>query len=414
MNVCGIVAEYNPFHNGHLYHLQQAIQTANADYTVVVMSGNFVQRGTPALMDKYTRAQAALKCGADLVLELPVCYACGSAEYFAGGAVSLLDKLGAVTHLCFGSECGDISLLSGGAEILANEPEYYRETLRAKVKSGLSFPAARTETLLSLYPELSPILPQLSSPNNILGLEYMKALLRRNSAIRPLTVTRTGSSYHDSAINGQMSSATAIRQALCQGSSLDDLSHQIPAQALEIFNQYFAHNTVISPDDLSIPLHYKLISEQYSGYSSYMDVSEDLSDRIRRSLHRFTSFSQFCDQLKTKELTLSRISRCMLHILLNITKDEVNQYINNGDYTVYARILGFRQNALPLLGEISQKASIPLVSKLADADRILDESALHMLKQDICRNDIYASLLASKKRTAMKNEYQTPIIILRD
>ena len=148
MKIAGIIAEYNPFHNGHKYHIEQTRKITGADFIIVVMSGNFTQRGTPAIMDKYSRARMALENGADMVLELPSCYACGSAEYFADGAIALLDKLGCVDYVCFGSECGDIELLRPIAEILATEPENYSEMLRAELKSGATFPRARNRALI--------------------------------------------------------------------------------------------------------------------------------------------------------------------------------------------------------------------------------------------------------------------------
>ena len=197
MKVNGIVAEYNPFHNGHAYQMKHAKEATGADYTIIVMSGNFMQRGAPALLDKFTRAKMALECGADLVLELPTCYAASSAEFFAKGSVALFDKLGVTTNLCFGSECGNIDTLSRIAEIFYTEPEPYVESLRCNLKKGMSFPIARTWALLQYAPSLSDDKDVLSSPNNILGIEYLKALMSRNSKIVPFTTTRVGADYHD-------------------------------------------------------------------------------------------------------------------------------------------------------------------------------------------------------------------------
>lgn len=412
MNVCGIIAEYNPFHSGHQFHLDNAVKQTNADYTIVVMSGEFVQRGTPAIMDKYARAEAALCCGADLVLQLPTYYAAGSAEFFSSGAVSLLDKLGVVTHLCFGSECGDTGLLSKLANIYVHEPQEFQDSLRVKLKSGLSFPVARAAALLEVYPEFSASLSVLSSPNNILGIEYIKALLKRGSSIEPLTITRSGAGYHDRELDSSFSSATAIRHAIENGISPEHLQTQIPTEVTTVYDRYFADSKPVFLDDFSGLLYYKLLLEQNAGYASYMDVSEDLSDRIRKNLYQFTSFSDFCNLLKTKEITYSRICRCLLHILLNIKKDTLYKYVHELDYVPYARILGFRKSATPLLGEISRKASIPLISKLANADKILEGAALDMLKEDIRIRDIYNSVRSRKSKSPTPNEYSTPIVII--
>lgn len=412
MNVCGIIAEYNPFHNGHEYHLKKAVEQTNADFTVVVMSGNFVQRGAPAIIDKHFRTEAALRCGVDLVLELPAFYATASAEYFAAGAVSLLDKLGAVTHLCFGSECGDLTLLEKIAQVYADEPDNFKEILRQKAKAGVSFPAARAAALIDLFPEFHSSVSTLSSPNNILGIEYIKALKKCNSTILPVTIPRSGSGYHDRELTHTLSSATAIRQSIELEGSTKIPASQLPSAAAEIYEKYFADSAPVFSDDISALLHYKLICQQNTGYSEYLDISEDLSDRIQKNVYRFTSFSCFCDLLKTREITYSRISRCLLHILLDIRKADVSMYVNELSYTPYARILGFRKDAAPLLKEISSHTQIPLISKLADAHKILTEPQMDMLRKDIMISHIYSSIRAEKKPGVMQNEYTTPIVIL--
>jgi predicted nucleotidyltransferase len=234
MLVNGIIAEYNPFHNGHQYHMNVAKEHTGADYTIVVMSGNFVQRGAPALLDKFKRAEMALRGGADLVLELPAYYAASSAEYFATGAVAILDKLGVVNHLCFGSECGDTETLKQIAAILSQEPDEYVELLRDYMREGMSYPAARTTALLQYAPSFSKYRDVFSSPNNILGIEYIKALLRRNSAITPVTTLRVGSDYHDIRLGIHQSSARAIREALKDEQPVSCLLNHMPENAYQI------------------------------------------------------------------------------------------------------------------------------------------------------------------------------------
>jgi predicted nucleotidyltransferase len=217
MKTIGIVAEYNPFHNGHLYQLQASRGQTGADCAVVVMSGNYTQRGEPAIVDKWARAEMALHSGADLVIELPVAYAMGSAEYFAYGAVKLLDSLNAVNMICFGSEAGSIEKLSAAAAILADEPESYKSYLKDYLSKGLSFPAARQKAISSYCKntygkdDLSSL---LKSPNNILGIEYLKALRRLKSNIVPMTIERVGNEYNQAELTGKMSSATSIRKTI--------------------------------------------------------------------------------------------------------------------------------------------------------------------------------------------------------
>lgn len=412
MNICGIVAEYNPFHNGHLYQLQKAKELSNADYTIIILGGNFMQRGTPAIMDKYTRAKIALSCGADLVIELPAYYSTGSAEYFALGAVSLLEKLGSVTHICFGSECGDFSLLQKIAGILLEESPEFQNCLQSHLRSGETYPSARTAALIKTAPELSADISILSSPNNILGIEYIKSLMKLGSSIIPLTTKRYGSGYHDMRLGINQSSATALRQALWSGVKICELSSQLPAQSYQILEDYFRNNELIHLNDFSEILYYKLLAERENGFADYVDVSQALSDRICKNIYQFDGYEAFCDLLKTKEVTHSRISRCLYHILLNMRKTDLDTYINDLDITPYARVLGFRKEASALLNEIDKKTSIPLITKLADASQILSTPAYEMLKKDITINDIYSSIRASKGKVPMFNEYSTPIVII--
>lgn len=409
MTVNGIIAEYNPFHNGHKFQMEEAARISQADYTVIVMSGNFVQRGSPALLDKHKRAEAALRCGADLVLELPTLYAASSAEYFGAGSVALLDKLGVITHLCFGSECGDTSLLTQIAEILVKEPPEYSSTMKRLLQQGLSYPNARTWALMQNYPFLCDHKKVFSSPNNILGIEYIKALIRRESDLIPLTVQRTGAGYHDRETGGDYCSSLAIRQALYTGGDPVQLCHQMPEEAGRLLTRHLAKNNPVRTNDFSQMLHYKLLLDYQKGYDSYQDVSSDLSDRIKKRLNEFKSFESFCDLLKTKEMTYTRISRCLFHILLNITKEDMDA-AKEIDYIPYARVLGFRKNASPLLTAIKESSSVPLITKLADAEKILDEFGGSMLNQDIMAGRIYQS--ASHFGQPQISEYAMPLVIV--
>lgn len=311
MRVNGIIAEYNPFHNGHAYHIDAAKKQNNADYTIIAMSGNFMQRGEPALIDKYKRAEMALLNGADLVLELPAYYSASSAEFFARGGVTLLDKLGVVDSLCFGSECGDVDVLKRIAEILAEEPEKYVNSLRRYIKDGLSYPTARTNALLEYDPTLSNFHDALSSPNNILGMEYIKTLILRKSSIQPVTTQRLGSNYHDLRLGINQSSAKAIRQVLYNNQDPSCVREQMPENAYEIMDQILQESHPVLSNDLSSVLLYKLLQEKEEGYEKYLDVSPELSDRIINHLYEFKDFESFCTLLKTKDMTHTRISRCL-------------------------------------------------------------------------------------------------------
>jgi predicted nucleotidyltransferase len=411
MKVNAIIAEYNPFHNGHKYLLDNALKNNKADYTIVLMSGNFVQRGNPAILDKFDRTRMALSCGADLVLELPICYSASSAEFFATGAVSLLDKLGVVDTLCFGSECGDIELLGRIARILACEPEEFTSDLKENLALGHSYPNARTSALIHYDPELAESRMVLSSPNNILGIEYIKAILRLGSTISPYTTKRLGADYHDTRMGNTPTSASAIRVALVSGQNIEFMREHMPAESYEILQERAKKAPLIEPNSFSEMLYYKLLNEKKEGYTKYFDVSPDLSDRIVNHLDEFRSFDDFCNVLKSKEVTYTRISRCLLHILLGLT-DDVFDKCRALEYTPYARVLGFRKDSSPLLTKIKMKSSIPLITKLADACDILSEDAYAMLENELRMNDIYLSAAALKSNSAIRNDFSTPLVIL--
>lgn len=412
MKVVGIVAEYNPFHNGHRFHMEQAKALTGADYTVVVMSGDFTQRGAPALVDKYARTQMALECGADLVIELPLYYACGSAEYFAKGAVCLLDKLGIVDSICFGSECGDIHLLSKVARALHQESGTFITCLKEYMKEGHTFPQARALALTDTLEGFAEHGDILSSPNNILGIEYIKAILSLNSPIVPFTNLRIGSTYHEKRLAEHNSSAIAIRQSLRQKQDLSLIREQIPAAAYMILQEHFIKTAPLFTDDLSLLLHYKLLSIAPGGYTSYIDVTKEISHRIQNKLHLYTSFSSFCELLKTKDITYTRINRCLIHILLDMKKDTLQGFCEDG-YIQYARMLGFCKESSALLSGIKKNSSIPLLSKLADAKRLLSGSktAFQMLQTDIQASHIYDAVSNKKHQYMPPGEYARTIVI---
>lgn len=440
MNVTGIIAEYNPFHNGHAYHIRQAREMTGADFCVAVMSGDYTQRGEPALLDKYVRTEMALANGIDLVLELPVAFACASAPRFAAGAVALLHKLGVVDCLVFGSECGDVDTLSEIAAVPAAEPPLYTNALKDALRRGLSYPAANADALLAYFAspagqsrrpaadDAEKLAALLASPNNVLGIEYCKSLQTLRSPIRPVTVLRRGSSYSDPGFSDPCNaSALAIRTALrpqaetgtesLRGQAdgrtartLQTIAPYVPASVLALMRREYGRTFPVFPDTLSRMLHYKLLMEAESGFTRYLDVSGDLSDRIRNHIPQYEDFTSFCLLLKTKDNTYTRISRCLLHILLDIRKPETDA--ENGPAVSYARILGFRREALPLLTAIKGNTAIPLISKLADAGKLLDERALRTLKKDIQAARLYDALILHAFQTRLPDETRRQIIRL--
>lgn len=412
MKTVGIVAEYNPFHNGHAYQIAQAKRISGADYCIVVMSGDFVQRGTPAIMDKYLRTASALMNGADLVLELPVYYASGSAEYFASGAVALLDKLGVIDALCFGSECGDINVLSDLSKVLLAETPEFKRVLKQRMKQGDTYPQARNHALSVTAPDLTGTLSVLHSPNNILGLEYLKALQKRQSKIQPYTLNRVGADYHASGLGTSYSSALAIRESIIQRQTIQYIREQVPSSVYILMEDSFLHTFPILPDDMSVFLSYKLLSQQSRGYTPYMDIDAAFSDRLARKLFTYTDYSSFCDRMKTKNMTYTRVSRNLLHILLDIFQQDMDDF-RKDDYVYYARILGFKKEAEPLLGAIKERSAIPLLSKLADAADVIGQTNGHkLLAADIRAGHLYALLIQQKYGGNIRNEYQQQIIVM--
>ena len=400
MKIVGLIAEYNPFHNGHQYHIQKAKEITGADVAIVVMSGNFVQRGAPAIIPKHLRAEMALKAGASLVIELPVCYATGTAEQFAYGAVSLLNSLGCVDAICFGSECGNINVLNELAEVLCNEPDKYKECLQKHLRNGLSFPLARQKAIEEIYPtqDFSKILEQ---PNNILGIEYIKALYRLNSKMKPYTIQRISSQYHDVDLQEEFSSATALRQTILND-DFTNLNRQVPSDCMTLLEAHYQTRYPIYTNDFSLLLKYRLLNETKTSLTQYADVSEELANRICNQLNNFVSYEQFCELLKTKEVTYSRLSRALLHILLGIKKT---------DYTDihYARVLGFRTGDSDVLTVIKNASAISLLTKLT-ATKDLSDSAVHMLNHDIYASNLYESVVTDKFKTSFINEYEHAII----
>ena len=443
MKTVGIIAEYNPFHRGHAYHLQKAKELADADYAVVVLSGDFVQRGGPAIVDKYLRAEMALRSGADLVLELPVSYATGSAEAFAQGAISVLEAVGCVDALCFGSEAGGLSALLSYARLFEEEPRAYRELLREALRQGLSFPAARSRAAEEYRNLTERILPccaddadcrrsasLLEEPNNILGVEYCRALIRRSSSIRPLTLPRRSSGYHDLSLDTEMASASAIRQAVFQayeayktgrtgetaaagaGSLLpSSLENQLPPASRRLLAAALASYGPVRLNDFSSILSYRLLTLSRKELSSFQDVGEDLAARMENCRFQFTTAEAFADLLKTRQLTHTRVTRALCHILLGLTQADLDTRKAAG-WPVYLRALGFRESARPLLAEIKKRSACPLLVKAADASSVLPPEQLALFEQDVSAAHVYEAVKENRRGGAPIHEYtRSPIVV---
>lgn len=405
MKILGLITEYNPFHNGHAYHIEKSRAGCQADYCIALMSGSFVQRGEPAVYDKYVRTEMALKGGADLVLEMPAAFSTASAREFASYAIALFTALGAVDDISFGSECGDMDALMPAASILLKEPEGYTPKLRDSLKAGMTFPEARQLALAAFLPAQNRDI--LSSPNNILGIEYCRAALELKSSLKLHTIKRMGSGYHDTSTAGSLGSATAIRKALCAGEAPDGLSSLVPPYSLELMRR----ETPLFLNAFSAQLNYRILQgDTCAPMENTADMTPGLAARIRKETLSFAPYEERIKSLKSRQLTHTRVSRALLHLLLGISAEDMRCYKDAG-YAPYARILGFRKEAAPLLTVLKKSSSIPLLSKLADGERLLSPAAHYMLSQEIRASHLYSGV---KKEMGgiFKNEYTQPIIIL--
>lgn len=400
MNVAGIIVEYNPFHKGHEYHIKETRRVTGADFVVAVMSGDFTQRGIPACFDKFTRAECALACGADVVLELPFCYATGSAEYFATGAISVFDKLGVVDSLCFGTEAdADISLYLDTAAFFCEEPPAYQAALKECLKEGKTFPKARLDAAKGFLSQEA--LALLATPNALLGLEYCKALYRRNSPIRPYTISRVGSGYHeDTTATEGFSSATALRTLLTKEGHLSDaFLSELPAPAAKLLKTK-PYAPLFAEDFLL--LYRSAIDKERTSLASFADVSEELAKRLSDRIPP-CDYEHFLSHIKTKQYTRTRMERCLLHILFGLTGETLDRF--RKEDVSYARILGFRESAAPLLKRLRETATLPVVTKLAQKSKRCNAAENELLSFDIAAADLYNRVAYDKYGVLFPDEF---------
>ncbi len=417
MKTIGMIAEFNPFHNGHRYILEEAKKQLNADYCVVVMSGSFTQRGAPACMYKYDRVKAALQCGADVCLELPVSYATAGAEVFAHGGVSILDALGCIDTLVYGAESDDPAGISAVADILCDPPAEYLTALKTGLSKGLSYPAARAEAL----PEYSGI---LSSPNNILAVEYHKALKRLGSGISPHGILRKGAGYHDMNISGY-ASAEAIRSRLEQTGMCDDIAGSIPAELSGLMAESYRRTYPLTIYDMTPYAEYMLLTHNAEELAKYQDMNPDLANRMLKAASTLSGQSQgrsgepvddfglpdLIGSMRTKEMTYTRLSRAMLHCILGLPDMTRNSF---GDPVPapYTRILGFRSDASELMHTLSASAGIPLINKAGDAYDLLPSEARPLFDATVRADRFYDMLLRHKFGTRLTDGCRiSPVII---
>lgn len=418
LSVLGLIVEYNPFHNGHLYHFNTSLNITQAENSVCVISGNFVQRGEPAVVDKWSRTLMALNAGIDLVIELPVSYCVQSAEIFAYGAVTLLNSLGIIDKLCFGSECGDIGLLQNIAHIISDEPDEYKDYLKYEIKTGQSFAASRANAIAKFFvhnsPKGSPNHEQLKfllqSSNNILAFEYLKWLYRLDSKIEPVTIKRIYSEYNDESICMPYASATAVRKAIKEN-KLNDLNKILPYYVTEILhNQFKSGKGPIFLEHFSQPLLCILRRLSNADISKIVDVNEGLENKIKKAAIMSSSIGQLICNIKSKRYSETRIRRILINILLGITRDDLNSFKLAGG-PQYVRVLGFSGKGKNLINNIKSKCSLPIITNVSEFKRLDNIILKRMMELDILSTDIYVtSYLQQNLRAGGNDFYMKPLI----
>lgn len=384
--ILGIVSEYNPFHFGHLYQLQESKKIVNPDYIVAVMSGNFVERGNVAIIDKWSRSEMALKNGIDLVIELPLLYSISSAENFALGAIKILDSLKMDTTLSFGSECGNLSTLEQIANVLYSEPKEYLSILNHKLSSGVSFPKAREHALLMYLNDIRKFANVLDEPNNILGIEYLKAMQNQKSKLKAITIKRKGEQYNSFSLDPKFSSATAIRHGLLNNidikSCVPEVSYQILKEKKEKNQMIFGINT------FEQAILYKLRCMTLEDIAMLPDVTEGLENKIKKAVNSCNDLTTLISMIKSKRYTLTRINRILLYALLNITKKDMQ---SSYKATPYIRVLGVNAKGKELLSKISKnnpKANI-ITSPKKFTETNKNKILANMLEKDMFASNIY-------------------------
>lgn len=414
MKVVGFITEYNPFNYGHKYHLEKSKEITKANYSIAVMSGSFVQRGEPSFIDKWTKAKMAIDNGVDLVLELPIIFSTQSAERFAFGGVKLLDSLNIVDYITFGSEAGDIGPLKKIAKILVEEPRYYNNQLLNFLEKGNSYSVARTKALQNYFLKEKPsyeipIEDIIGTPNNILGIEYLKALYRLESSIEPLTIHRIGSNYNDKKLNNDKPSSTAIRDNILKN-SIDYIENKIPKKSYiyleDYLNQYNSFNILKNYSQI---LLYLLRTTTPKTISQIIDVEEGLENRIINYGFKFNTLEEIINSIVSKRHTKTRIQRILIHLLLGLTKNDFFKLKTK--YPEYYRVLGANKKGIFLLRKIKEKSKVPIINKFSDFQKINRTSLKKMIYFDKKGTDLFfLGLKDSKERWANKDFYTSPYI----
>ncbi|MGO1367875.1 MAG: nucleotidyltransferase [Senegalia sp. (in: firmicutes)] len=397
MKIVGLVTEYNPFHNGHKYHLERSKYETNCDYSIAIMSGNFVQRGEPAICDKWSRAKMAIDSGVDLVIELPTLYSTMSAEFFSYGAIKILDSLNSIDFISFGSETNDLKKLNSISKILAFEPLEFKYSLKKYLNEGNVFPKARSLALKEILKDkdLDKI---INNPNNILAIEYMKSLIKLKSTIKAHSIKRISSNYNDKNLTGEISSATAIRNLLIKNNNINrDISLALPSSSEFYLNDYLSKYNIFNDIcNFNNILIYKLRTIDKDYLSSFLDVEIGLENRIIEAANKYDDIIDIIEAIKTKRYTYTRIKRILIHILLDINYNK-NDILN---LPAYVRVLASNKKGFKILKKIKNNSNLPIINKVSDFNSSNNNK---MLDLDIMASNVY--FMGIKNSSNIKNNF---------
>lgn len=400
MQAVGVVVEYNPFHNGHAYHVQQAKKITGADVVIAVMSGQFLQRGEPALVDKWSRTKMALASGVDIVIELPYVFSTAQANQFAYGAISLLDAM-QCQSFAFGSEDGSIAPFLNTITLINDHSSVYNDLVKQYIRLGISYPKALHEAFHQLQQYKPDQYINLDQPNNILGLQYIEAVQKRNSSMQPVTIQRVGAQYHDDADKmSSIASATGIRKALFEENDLSNVEQFMPVASYnELKKWYTLYGTFASWEKFWPLLQFAILRYTPEQLTAFADVTEGIQYALIKHATTSNSYFEFMNALKSKRYTWTRLQRIVTHIYTGITKQQLHAFTEPS----YIRLLGMTEVGQHYIRERKKSLELPLISRVAASKDGLLSLDLHATKM----YGLGIQLFSNKK---IDDDYKTPPI----
>ncbi len=404
MKTLGIIAEYNPLHNGHHYHLQISRERIGPCRTVIVMSSTFMQRGEPAICDKWSRAEMAVLSGADLVLELPLPFACASANYFADGAVGILAKAGC-THLAFGTEHPELKTLSAIASFIEKETPPFAKKLRYYLDQGHSFPRSRSmalQDLMDINPEI------VNNPNNILAIEYIRSIFRKKLALQPLAIPRQGAPYHNANLETKFPSATAIRNHLHNRGSINKLEGYMPLSALKILEREIQKGRApVFSQDLGPAILARLRGMREQTIKKYPEIAPGLDNRLLQSAREAIGWDDLLEKATARCFVRTRLQRILIYILLDLTLN-LQEEIKFPHSPLYFRPLAFNHKGRTILHELKEKEEMPLITRPTFRKRPRIPEIQHLLNLEARAIDLWSLLLPDPDQRRGGKDFRTP------